>query len=292
MKVRVNRAGQLLILLTIFLGVAAANTANNGLYIVVSFLLAGMLISGVISLYNLKNIDVRIKFPEEVFAQTPTFATVSLRKNARYTSFLIKVSNKIDEVIFPKVSREWVSEKIKFLFQKRGYYEKVKVKISSDFPFGMFRREYEKDVRIKLIVFPKPIPTTFNPKTMKEEEGEKQSSSVVKGYEEVKEIRDYVGEPMKLIHWKASARLGELKVKEMLTEEQNPIILSLDSVSGDLETKLSKLTYLVLKLSKEGYSVGVKLGNKLIEPARGQEHVRQILKELALYNLDYGVHLS
>ncbi|RUM31095.1 MAG: DUF58 domain-containing protein [Aquifex sp.] len=292
MKVRVNRSGQLLILLTIFLGVAAANTANNGLYIVVSFLLAGMLISGLISLYNLKGIEIRLKFPEEVFAQTPTLATLNLRKKTKFPSFLVRVSSKTGEVVLPKIPGEWVSEELKFSFPKRGYYKSVKLKISSDFPFGMFRREYEKEVYVNLIVYPKLLPTVFSPETMKEKEGEEKNLSTVRGYEDIREIKDYAGEPMKLIHWRVSAKLGELKVKEMIAEEESPIVLSLDSVSGDLETKLSKLTYLILKFSREGYSVGLKLGDKVIEPGKGKEHVRQLLKELALYNLDYGLHLS
>jgi len=292
MKVKVNRAGQLLILITIFLGVAAANTANNGLYIVVSFLLAGMLISGTLSLYNLKNLEINLKFPEEVFAQNPVLATVKVKKNSKFPSFLIKISNAVDKVIFPKVSRVWSTGKLKFLFPKRGYYEGVKLKVSSDFPLGMFTREYETEVKVNLIVYPKPIPAHFNPETMKEEEGDKESKSTVSGYEEVKEIRDYAGEPLKLIHWKVSAKLGDLKVKEMLAEEESPIILSLESVSGDLETKLSKLTYLILKFTKEGHSVGLKLKEKFIEPSKGWEHARKLLKELALYNQNYGFHMS
>jgi len=57
-RVKVNRAGIFFTGVTIFLGVSAVNTSNNLLYLVVSFLLSFMLLSGMLSLYNLKGLSL------------------------------------------------------------------------------------------------------------------------------------------------------------------------------------------------------------------------------------------
>jgi hypothetical protein len=40
--------------------------------------------------------------------------------------------------------------------------------------------------------------------------------------------------PVKLIHWKLSAKVGKLYVKDFLAEESPPVVLSLDMVDGGL----------------------------------------------------------
>ncbi|HIP43323.1 MAG TPA: DUF58 domain-containing protein, partial [Aquifex aeolicus] len=71
MRVKVNRTGKIFIGVTILLGVAAVNTGNNLLYLIVSSLLSGMLIAGFISLRNFKNLRLTINFPYEVYASIP-----------------------------------------------------------------------------------------------------------------------------------------------------------------------------------------------------------------------------
>ena len=147
----------------------------------------------------------------------------------------------------------------------------------------MFVRYYEEEFNEKLVVFPKPIPAKeFLTNGFENQEGP-QESLTSPGYEELKEIRDYRGEPMKLIHWKVSAKTDSLKVKDMSALERGAIVLTLNSVSGDLETKLSKLTYLVNELMSKGYAVGVDLGKVKIPPGKGEKHRLKILRALALY---------
>ena len=283
MKVKVNRAGKLFILLTILLGIAAVNTGNNLLYIVVSLLLAIMLLSGIVSYFNLKGLELKLKPPKEIYAKKPASFDLTLRKVVRIPSFLINVKGNHEYALFPYVGQKPVKGKVGFLFPKRGEVEKVKLRVSSEFPLGMFIRFYEVEFPLKLIVFPNPIPTTeFLGKGLENREGI-QESFTSKGFEELKEIRDYRGEPMKLIHWKVSAKFDSLKVKDMSAFERGAVVLTLNSVSGDLETKLSKLTYLVNELMNKGYAVGIDLGKIKIPPGTGEKHRLKILRTLALY---------
>lgn len=283
MKVKINRSGSIFIGATIFLGVAAANTGNNLLYIVVSSMLAMMLISGISSILNIKGIEVRLIPPPEVYAGSKSSFRVIVRKRFSLPSFLVKISSVVDEIIFPLIDAKWRENKLDFLFLKRGRVDKVSINLSSDFPLGMFVRFVEVELNLSFVVFPKPIPANFVLDSSEKEDRGIADRAVIKGYEEVKSIRKYAGEPMKLVHWKVSAKKGKLMVKEMVEEEERSVVLSLDMVDGDIETRLSKLTFMVLRLMDEGCSVGLKLKDREIPPGRGDHHKRLLLRELALY---------
>ena len=284
MRVKVKKSGTIFIGATVFLGVAAANTGNNLLYIVVSAMLSLMLVSGLTSIVNIRGLEVRLIPPLEVYAGRRERFRVLVRKRFRLPSFLIKVSSDVDEVLFPLVDGRWREGHLDLLFADRGKVDKVRLVLSSDFPLGMFVRSVELEAQTQVIVFPKPVPAPMPTGTVgKLKEGSSSKPTLVKGYEEFKGIKDYSGEPMKLIHWKLTAKRGEITVKEMLSEEKEPVILSLDMVEGDIETRLSKLTYLAVRLIDEGYPVGLKLNGKELPPERGELHKIAILRELALY---------
>ena len=56
----------------------------------------------------------------------------------------------------------------------------------------------------------------------------------MKGQEgDVSHISDYRGgEPLKLIHWKLSARHDRLKVKELSAASHTPVTIDLDAIPG------------------------------------------------------------
>jgi len=284
MKVKVKRSGIIFIGVTIFLGVAAANTGNNLLYIVVSSMLSLMLISGISSVLNIKDVEVRLIPPPEVYAGKRTAFRLFVGKRGALPSFLLRISSSVDSVLVPLVDKKGTEESIDLVFPRRGEVRSATLEISSDFPLGMFTRTMEVTVPLRLIVFPAPLRTDTRLLRAKEgREGSSPERSVVKGYEDLRNIREYAGEPMKLIYWKLSAKLDTLMVKEMVSDEKEPVVLSLDLVSGDLETKLSKLAYLAIELLRLGYPVGLNLGGKEIPPRRGELHKLTLLSELALY---------
>lgn len=284
MRVKIRRSGAIFIGATVFLGVAAANTGNNLLYIVVSAMLSLMLVSGLTSILNIRGLEVRLIPPLEVYAGRRGRFRVLVRKRFRLPSFLIKVSSDVDEILIPLVDGRWREGHLHLLFTNRGKVDRVRLVLSSDFPLGMFVRSVEVEVKTSVIVFPEPVQTPL-PSGASEERKESGSSkpTLVRGYEEFKGIKDYSGEPMKLIHWKLTAKRGEITVKEMLSEDRMPVILSLDMVDGDVETRLSKLTYLTIRLIEEGYPVGLKLNGKELPPEGGELQKIAILRELALY---------
>jgi uncharacterized protein (DUF58 family) len=64
----VTRVGIIYVVVVLLIGVAALNTGNNLLYIVVAALLAAILVSGVVSAINLRDLQLDVRLPEHIFA--------------------------------------------------------------------------------------------------------------------------------------------------------------------------------------------------------------------------------
>lgn len=281
-KVKVNKAGLIFIGITVFLGFAAVNTANNLLYMVVSYMLSFMLISGLFSLYNIRGLEVVLLPPEEVFAGTDLPVRVVIKNQKRLPSFLIELRKGNNNCSFPIVGNQSEGS-IKIAFERRGYYESIDLELASSFPVGLFERFYTVKVPLNLVVFPKPMPCEELRLPFEDKDKTATlSTSRKKGYEDIAGIREYANEPIKLVHWKLSAKTGNLYVKDMIEETAPPVMLSLDSVEGTLEERISKLTFLVLKLTSANRPVGLELPTRTIKPSTGLQHRRELLTQLSL----------
>ena len=88
----VTRAGIAYVLVTLVIGIAALNTGNNLLYIVVAAMLAAILVSGYVSAWVLRYLELDIHLPEHVFAGRPILGRIVLKNPRRVLpSFSVRV---------------------------------------------------------------------------------------------------------------------------------------------------------------------------------------------------------
>ena len=88
----VTRAGIVYILITVIIGVAAINTGNNLLYVVVASLISAIAVSGIASALVLRNLELDVRLPEHVFAGRPMLTRLLLRNQSTWLpSFSIRV---------------------------------------------------------------------------------------------------------------------------------------------------------------------------------------------------------
>jgi uncharacterized protein (DUF58 family) len=88
----VTRSGMIYILTSVVIGIAAINTGNNLLYVVVAALLSAILVSGVASALVLRGLTLDVHLPEHVFAKRPMLARLLLRNTSGWLpSFSIRV---------------------------------------------------------------------------------------------------------------------------------------------------------------------------------------------------------
>jgi uncharacterized protein (DUF58 family) len=110
----VTRAGVVYVLVTMVIGIAALNTGNNLLYIVVAAMLAAILVSGMISALVLRGLELDVRLPEHVFAGRAVMGKIVLRNARRVLpSFSIRVVPARKQ---KKVRKQWQWEPTTFVF--------------------------------------------------------------------------------------------------------------------------------------------------------------------------------
>ncbi len=110
----VTRAGVVYVLVTLVIGIAALNTGNNLLYIVVAAMLAAILVSGVVSALVLRSLELDVRLPEHVYAGRPVVGRIALRNPRKFLpSFSIRVLPARKE---KKVRKHWKWEPATFSF--------------------------------------------------------------------------------------------------------------------------------------------------------------------------------
>ncbi len=117
----VTKAGVVYVLVTLVIGIAALNTGNNLLYIVVAAMLAAILVSGVVSALVLRALELDVRLPEHVFAGRPVVGRIVLRNPRRFLpSFSIRVvparKQKANQGKEKKPRKQWQWEPATFVF--------------------------------------------------------------------------------------------------------------------------------------------------------------------------------
>src|ERR1700720_3121593 len=77
-EIRITNFGLGYILLCLVVAIAATNTGNNGLYLVLAAMLAAMIVSGIVSRRNVRGVDCRIEAVGEIVATRPALLRVRL----------------------------------------------------------------------------------------------------------------------------------------------------------------------------------------------------------------------
>ncbi|MEH1794770.1 DUF58 domain-containing protein [Nostoc sp.] len=124
--------------------------------------------------------------------------------------------------------------------QRRGIYRWHTVELGSGAPLGLFWCRRQRDCAATAIVYPTILPLATCP--LVDEMGQEESKrgdprgrplqTATTGL--VRSLRPYrLGDPTRLIHWRTSARYGELRVREleMVTGGQE-IVIALDNASN------------------------------------------------------------
>lgn len=245
-------------------------------------------ISGFFGKNNLSKIDIDIEFPQEIYAKSEFPIKITLKNKKRILPvFLMKVHINGNDLFFPYVDpKSSETRYLKTSFSKRGKYVINNIYIYSVFPFNFFTRYKRLNNTFEFIVFPflKECSIATLYEKDKKTKGDRTSDTI--GYDtDIISIREYVyGDPLKYINWKATAKTGKLKTKELSSLIYNPVLIDFDNVFiHNVEEKISCIAYTVIKLIKNNMPVGIKIKEKVFLPDISQTHKINILKELAVY---------
>ncbi len=246
-----------------------------------------MAVSGIFGWMNIRGNELHIELPDEIYDGLDTLLTIRLvNRKSFLPSFLITVKAFGGESAFTMVMRSG-SETASMLrrFHGRGRKAFGEIRIESCFPINFFVRSKKCDLEGNFTVFPAPVACSVSGGT--DEKGMRGDATArFRGSDgDLLRILDYTGkEPLKLIHWRISAKYEDLKVKEMSTSLNQPLIIDIDDFAGgDRERALSCGAFLVNMFIRRNRPVGLKLGRTLINPDVSRPHRLALLTELALY---------
>ncbi len=249
-----------------------------------------MSVTGLAGMYNIKVLIPDLLPPEEIYAGIPAPFRLSVRNNKRYLpSFLIRVENQGGHaLVFPVLLQNSTTHGTVFVtFNQRGPAPLGRITISSPYPVGFFTRFWSFENSTMVTVFPRPIAFLLRV-------GGDESPATGSGLRrdrglsgELERIYPYSGsEPLRMIHWKLSARSNDFMVKGFGRSVAAPLMIDLDAITGQgVEERLSRAAWLVQRWVRER-PVGIKLGARVLSTGIGRQHGLMLLKELALYGCD------
>ena len=247
-----------------------------------------MLVSGIFGRKNLRGIEVALEFPEERFAHSVVPIGIRLTNRRRFMpAFLIRISINDEEVLFPFVeARSTALLYLNIVFESRGIHTIADAVVASVFPFNFFTRYRRIPKNLELIIFPRLQRCSLNHLFAGQTRWKGDLSSDAPGYEsDLISIRNYVsGDPVKYISWKATAKTGLLKTKELSAIESQNIMIDFNTLKEhDLEQTISCLAYMIVKLMRSGTAVGLKIDGETYKPDHCASHKVMLLTRLALY---------
>jgi len=241
MEYKITREGWLYILGIMLISLAALNTGNNLLFLILASLIAIILMSGILSSITLSGVAMRLQLPEHIFAGQPVRASIEL-ENEKLTlpSFSLRVEAVTAKnsppaalletpVYFPYLpERVRAHQTVPISFPARGVYRQDAFRIVTRFPFGFLQKAHRVELRTEALVYPSVEPTREFFEILPGLEGAMESLAKGRG-QDLYALRDYVPtDTARHVHWKASARLGSLMVREFTREDDARVLLVLD----------------------------------------------------------------
>lgn len=226
---------------------AGVNTMAGWLYVISGVSFALLIIAAFLAGRSLVGLTVSRRIINPVSCQDELTVELEIRNPTKRSVNLLQI-----EDILPFVLGKPVKQAIETIplhnsynwiyhhpTPQRGVYRWQTVELATGAPLGLFWCRRQHDCTAKAIVYPTVLTLTNCP--IVDEIGQQDSTkgdlsgrplqSATVGL--TRSLRPYrTGDPIRLVHWRSSARYGELRVRELeqVTEGQD-IIIALDSAA-------------------------------------------------------------
>lgn len=285
-RVRVSLTGYGLVyfimLVTLLIG---SMNHNNNLGYLLTFLLGSLALISIFHAFrNLAGFTVAAVRAEPVFAgQQAAFQCTVVAEGPACPGISFSLpGGKPAVASLAEDSRQTVM--VRCPTERRGVLTIDALEIATTYPLNFFQIRSLVPVQGSCLVYPRPVAgpliTTVGP-AEEESEGETGGS----GVEDFSRLAAYErGDPLQHISWKAYSRGQGLYTKKFEGQQGRTLYFNPDALAGsDLELKLSRICFMIIKADTMRRSYGLILGGKIIPPGFGGSHKRLCLRELALF---------
>jgi uncharacterized protein (DUF58 family) len=279
-QLRPTRLGWFFLGGALALGVAAVNTGNNLLYFVLGMFLAAIVVSGFISERNLRGLNIDRVAPLGATAGEPaTVAFVVSRDARRLPALAVTVRDRDPEtrvvepaVRFARIDGEATRRRAYTrVFPSRGVARIEEVVVGTTFPFGLFVKSRRFELSTEVRVQPRLARPAESEAPGGREEGVAPAVERGEGFD-LFGLRDHTdGDDARRIHWKATARLGRIVVKEPAREQPPQVVVRLlldgHESPAAFEAAVSRAAGTAVELLEEGFGTGLLAGDLYLPPS-------------------------
>jgi uncharacterized protein (DUF58 family) len=298
---KVTKEGWIYVGSILLISLAALNTGNNLLFLILANLIAIILMSGILSSISLTGLTMRLELPQHIFAGQSVRALIEL-ENEKLTlpSFSLRVEGAKDEhpgaaavldtpVYFPYLPKKArAQQSVPITFVRRGAYRQDAFRIVTRFPFGFLQKARRVELPTEALVYPTVEPTQELFDVMGGLQGALESMSKGRG-QDLYALRDYLPtDSARHVHWKASARLGSLMVREFTREDDCRVLLVLDphmdphSAADRFERAVTLCAGIAWQLFERNARLQFRTAGMETELAPAQRNIFAILRHLAI----------
>ncbi len=235
--VRLTRDGWWFCMAGICLFFVALNSGNNLLYLLLSMLLSLMVASLLLAEASLRGVIPKRQPPPRLHAGVPFLMGIALRnEKQKLPSFSIEVEDLCDDKVVDKrcyflkiPSGRTQQTAYRHSLPRRGRYVFSAFRISTKFPFALFRSSRYIEHRSEILVYPTLISLEHWPKALTSAVGDQSVMRLGRrgSFHALREYRQ--GDDPREIHWRSSARRQRLMVREHEVEAVQQVTLYVDN---------------------------------------------------------------
>lgn len=291
-------AGWLLLALSIFFFGAATNTMSGWLYVISGVSMALLSIAAILPVRSLRSLELRRRSIQPISAGDDLKIEIEITNPTAKPKTLLQLQDMLPWVVAEPVTTaiEEISpnQVYRWIYyqptERRGVYHWHEVEMRTGTPLGLFWCRRSRQVPATAIVYPKVLPLTTCP--LIDRIGEQESTQLesdrtfqmaTQGI--TRNLRPYrYGDPIRMVHWRSSARYGELRVRELeISTGGQEVAIALDSGSqwnfDDFEQAVIAAASLYFYASRN--QMNVRLWTGLTGLVHGN---RRVLETLAATN--------
>ena len=285
-EIRITNFGLGYILMCLVVAIAALNTGNNGLYLVLAGMLAAMIVSGFLSRRNVRAVQCDIETAGEVVATRPAWLKVTVENRLRTATaqalFFLHESLPGPLWVDPLAPGEKREIVVEGVFPRRGVYREADAGILSRFPLGLFRKYRRARLSREIVVY--PLPETAPVPEIPPEDARG-------GGSDIRTLREFSpGDDPRDVHWKQSARMRRWIVREREAERDRVLFLAIENALpapedpaalARFERAIARCAGAALLLLSRGGEVGFHARGTKVAARGGKSQRVRILDALA-----------
>ena len=235
-RLKFTREGKFFVGITLGVGFAAINTGNNLLYLLLGMLLALIIVSGLMSELSLRDLTVVRRLPTRAQVGRPHLVEIEVfNHKRRVPSYAIEVEDlragqpADKRCFFLKISPKSAQvAAYRRTPARRGRDTHVAFRIATRFPFGLFEKSREVPAQGELVIYPAIDPVNLATHGPGKHTGGDDSFGRGHGDDYIGMRLHRDGEDRRDVHWRKSAAVGQLVMRERAREARPDVALTVE----------------------------------------------------------------